>query len=125
MISLLSNTDQFQFNVLSTPGLTNDLHTSQISSIITNTISRGDNLFVMDLGSYGTSVSEIITEAQTRDTSYAASYFPWVRIQDPATGKIVWVPASTLIPGVYAFNDRVKAPWFTPTDRDWETRSSI
>ena len=114
MISLLSNSDQFQFNVLFAPGLTNDLHTTQVSSIITNTISRGDNLFVMDLGSFGTSVSGIITEAQTRDTSYAASYFPWVRIADPATGKHVWVPASTMIPGVYAFNDKVKAPWFAP-----------
>ena len=114
MISLLSNSDQFQFNVLFAPGLTNDLYTTQISNIITNTISRGDNLFVMDLGSFGTSVSGIITEAQTRDTSYAASYFPWVRIADPATGKHVWVPASTMIPGVYAFNDKVKAPWFAP-----------
>ena len=26
----------------------------------------------------------------------------------------VWVPASTLIPSVYAFNDRVAAPWFAP-----------
>ncbi len=47
-------------------------------------------------------------------TSYAASYWPWVRIVDPATGKQVWVPASTVIPGVYAFNDKVSAPWFAP-----------
>jgi len=114
MINLLSNTDAYQFNVLFAPGLTNDLHTTQITNIITNTISRGDNMFVLDLGSYGTSVSEIITEAQSRDTSYAAAYFPWVRIIDPGTGKHVWVPASTVIPGVYAFNDKVAAPWFAP-----------
>jgi phage tail sheath protein FI len=33
---------------------------------------------------------------------------------DPATGKYVWVPASTLIPGVYANNDNISAPWFAP-----------
>jgi phage tail sheath protein FI len=33
---------------------------------------------------------------------------------DPATGKYVWVPASTLIPGVYANNDKIAAPWFAP-----------
>jgi phage tail sheath protein FI len=49
-----------------------------------------------------------------RNTSYAASYWPWVRIVDPATGRQVWVPASTVIPGVYAFNDKVSAPWFAP-----------
>jgi phage tail sheath protein FI len=33
---------------------------------------------------------------------------------DPATGKYIWVPASTLIPGVYANNDKIAAPWFAP-----------
>jgi phage tail sheath protein FI len=71
-------------------------------------------MFVADLVTYGSTVSQAITQAQTRDTSYAASYWPWVRIIDPATGKHVWVPASTVIPGVYAFNDKVSAPWFAP-----------
>jgi phage tail sheath protein FI len=31
-----------------------------------------------------------------------------------ASGKLVWVPASTIMPGVYAFNDRVAAEWFAP-----------
>ena len=114
MIALLGNAEAYQFNVLFTPGLLNDTHTAQVTSIINNTISRGDNLYVMDLGVYGSSIGEVITQAQTRDTSYAASYFPWVRIIDPATGKQVWVPASTVIPGVYAFTDKVSAPWFAP-----------
>ena len=68
----------------------------------------------MDLTGYGSSVGAVVTEAQSRNTSYAASYWPWVRIIDPATGKHIWVPASTVIPGVYAFNDKVSAPWFAP-----------
>jgi uncharacterized protein len=116
MISLLSNPEAYQFNLLFTPGLINDVagHTGQITSIITNTIARGDSMFVTDLSSYGSNVSSTITQAQSRNTSYAASYWPWVRIIDPATGKHVWVPASTVVPGVYAFNDRVSAPWFAP-----------
>ena len=114
MIALLGNPEAYQFNLLFTPGLLNDTHTSQITNIITNTIARGDNMFVADLVTYGSTVSQAITQAQTRDTSYAASYWPWVRIIDPATGKHVWVPASTVVPGVYAFNDKVSAPWFAP-----------
>jgi hypothetical protein len=114
MIALLGNTEAYQFNVLFTPGLLNDVHPTQITNIISNTISRGDNMFVMDLGVYGTSIGEAVTQANTKDTSYAATYWPWVRIIDPATGKHVWVPASTVIPGVYAFNDKVSAPWFAP-----------
>ena len=51
---------------------------------------------------------------RSRDTSYAATYWPWVRVVDPGTGRQVWIPASTLIPGVYAYNDKVSAPWFAP-----------
>ena len=114
MINLFGNPEAYKFNVLFTPGLTNTDQPSQITSIITNTISRGDNLYVMDLSPYSGNVSSTVTQAQTRDTSYAATYWPWVRIVDPATGKQVWVPASTVVPGVYAFNDKVSAPWFAP-----------
>jgi phage tail sheath protein FI len=94
--------------------LLDDTHTAQITNIITNTQDRGDNLFVMDLTEFNSTITSATTQAQTRDTSYAATYWPWVRIIDPATGKHVWVPASTVIPGVYAFNDKVSAPWFAP-----------
>jgi len=114
MIALMGNPEAYQFNLLFTPGLLNDTHTAQITNIISNTIARGDNMYVMDLGAFGTTTTGAIIQAQTRDTSYAASYFPWVRIIDPSTGKQVWVPASTVVPGVYAFNDKVSAPWFAP-----------
>jgi hypothetical protein len=114
MINLLGNPEAYKFNVLFTPGLINDVHTSQITNIILNTQNRGDNLYVMDLSSYSGNVTSTVTQAQTRDTSYAASYWPWVRIIDPSTGKQAWVPASTVVPGVYAFTDKVSAPWFAP-----------
>jgi phage tail sheath protein FI len=114
MVALFGNKEAYQFNLLFTPGLLNDKHPTVVSTIIANTQNRGDNLYVLDLIDYNGTVSSIITQAQTRNTSYAASYWPWVRIVDPATGKQVWVPASTVIPGVYAFNDKVSAPWFAP-----------
>jgi uncharacterized protein len=114
MIALLGNRESYQFNLLFTPGLTDDNHPTQITNIILNTISRGDNLFVTDLVDYNSNIGDVVGKAQTRDTSYAAAYWPWTRISDPATGKQVWVPASTVIPGVYAFNDKVSAPWFAP-----------
>jgi hypothetical protein len=114
MVALFGNKEAYQFNLLFTPGLLNNKHTSTVSTIISNTQDRGDNLYVLDLIDFSGTVASTITQAQTRNTSYAASYWPWVRIADPATGKQVWVPASTVVPGVYAFNDKVSAPWFAP-----------
>ena len=115
-ITLMKNKDTYRYNVLFTPGLMNNLptHTSKITSIINNTISRGDALYVLDTTDYSGTINDAISQATSRDTSYAATYWPWVKILDPGTGKMVYVPASTVIPGVYAFNDKVAAPWFAP-----------
>ena len=116
MIKLLANQDDYRFNMLLTPGLINEFtsHSSAISTIISNTQERGDNIFILDLVDYSSTETSVIQGALSRDTSYAASYWPWCQILDPATGKNVWVPASTMIAGVYAFNDRVSEPWFAP-----------
>jgi len=116
MIDLLSNQDDYQFNALYTPGLVKEFgtHTSKVNNIITNTQNRGDNVYVPDLVAYGSSVSTVTGQAASVDSSYVATYWPWCQILDPATGKRVWVPASTMIAGVYAYNDRVSEPWFAP-----------
>lgn len=114
MINLLSNMDDYQFNVLLAPGLIDSLHTSAVTSIITNTQQRGDNIFVLDPVPYGNTYTQAISQASTRDTSYAANYWPWCYIQDPGTGRNIWVPASTMIGGVYAYNDKVGDTWNAP-----------
>ena len=114
MISLLANQDDYRFNVISAPGLFNGYQTSQVTSIISNTQNRGDSIFVLDPIAYGAAVSQSTAQANSRNTSYAATYWPWVQTIDPDTGARVWVPASTLIPAVYAFNDNVSEPWFAP-----------
>jgi hypothetical protein len=115
-ITLMKDKDTYKYNVLFTPGLMNNLatHTSKITSIITNTIKRGDALYVPDMTDYEGTLTEAVSEASSRDTSYAATYWPWVKMLDPGTGKQVWLPASTVVPGVYAYNDKVAAPWFAP-----------
>jgi hypothetical protein len=114
MINLLSNADDYKFNILLTPGLFDSLQPSQVTSIISNTQNRGDNLFVLDLVPYNSQVATATAQAATRNTSYAASYWPWVQVLDPDSGQQVWVPASTVIGGVFAFNDSVAEPWFAP-----------
>jgi len=114
MISLLANQDDYVFNVLLTPGLYNADYTAQCTSMINNTQTRGDSLFVLDLVAFGSNVTAVNSEASSRNTSYAASYWPWVQVIDPDLGRQVWVPASTVIGGVYAYNDSVSEPWFAP-----------
>jgi len=114
MISLLANQDDFSFNAIATPGIYYDDYSSQITTLINNTQLRGDNIFVLDLVAWGSTITNAVTQASNLNTSYAATYWPWVRIRDAFANKNVWVPASTMIPGVYAYNDSVSEPWFAP-----------
>ena len=114
MINLLSNSDDYKYNIMLTPGLYNADYTSQATSLISNTQERGDNLYILDLVKYGQTVTAVTGQAASRNTSYASSYWPWVQIIDPDLGKQVWVPASAVMGGVFAYNDTVSDPWFAP-----------
>jgi hypothetical protein len=115
-INLLSNADEYVYNIITTPGLiyANADHATPLNTLISNTENRGDAITVIDLENYGSTITAVSSTAASLDTSYGASYWPWVQITDPDTAQLVWVPAGTLIPGVYAYTDRVSEPWFAP-----------
>ena len=115
-INLLKNKDEFPYNVLFTPGLlyNQSSHKTQLNSIITNLTARGDALIPIDLVPYNAALSTVTTQAGTLNTSYASSYWPWVKVRDEDLSKNAWVPASTIIPSVYVFNDNNAEAWFAP-----------
>jgi len=112
--ALLANQDEYRYNILLTPGLYNSLQAGQVTTLISNTQNRGDALYVVDPAPYGSTVATAVTQAASRNSSYAAMYYPWCQVLDPDTGAQVWVPASTLMGGVFAYNDSVSEPWFAP-----------
>ena len=113
--SLLTNQDEYLFNIISAPGLIYSYgeHKTQLDSMISLAQDRGDAIAVVDLSPYGTTVSQAAGHAAVVNNSYAASYWPWVQVGS-STGKLEFAPASVVIPGVYAFTDSAAAPWFAP-----------
>ena len=113
-INLLANQDEYQYNVISAPGLYYSNYAVQCNLIKNMCISRGDAIYVMDLVPYNTAIATVNQNAGAIDSSYAAAYWPWLQTIDPSSGLLVYVPASTMIPGVYAFTDASSDPWFAP-----------
>ncbi len=115
-INLLANRDDFRYNIITAPGLilANGTSGAGWTSIQSNCETRGDAIFVGDLVNYNASITQVTGQAASVDSSYVASYWPWLQIIDPDSRELVWVPASTMIPGVYAYNDRAGEPWFAP-----------
>jgi hypothetical protein len=115
-IYLLKNQDEYDINLLALPGLVDNFsnHSAILTTALTAMEDRSDAFLLIDPVEYGASIGQATAKAESRDTNYAATYWPWVKIPDVDLGRNVWVPASTLIPSVYAFNDRVAAPWYAP-----------
>ena len=115
-INILANRDDFRYNLISTPGLAliNADHATPLNLLTSNTENRGDNIIVMDLVNYSSTVLQVGQQAASMDSSYVATYWPWLQITDPDTRQLCWVPASTMIPGVYAYNDKAGEAWFAP-----------
>jgi hypothetical protein len=114
-ISILGNQDEYVFNIISAPGLLYSIgaHKVALDAIISLSETRGDNIAVVDLRPYESTVSNVTGTADTLNSSYAATYWPWLQTVS-SSGRTVWIPASVVIPGVYAFTDGAAAPWFAP-----------
>jgi phage tail sheath protein FI len=124
-INLLENSDEYDFNVIYAPGLTSKNAASTVSDIVVLAQERGDNIAVVDMVGYGSQIDSVITQAVSYDNSYAATYWPWLQIRSRETGKLNFVPASTLVPAVYEYNDKVSAEWFAPAGMNRGALSTV
>ena len=113
-IALLANKDEYRYNLIVAPGLYKEDYSAQLSTIVDSSQQRGDNMAVLDMVNYADTITGVTGQAAGIDSSYAATYWPWVQTIDPDLGDQVWVPASAMIPGVYAFNDSSTEAWFAP-----------
>jgi len=128
-IDAVSDSEVVAYDVVSIPGLTNTALSNQLISAVED---RGDALAIIDIDDEfketyesgtglrtGGSIEDVKTNARTRDlnTSYAATYYPRVRMRDTISGNgdIFIAPASVAGVGALAFSDaNSDGPWFAP-----------
>jgi hypothetical protein len=113
-IDLLSNADEYDVNLVFAPGINHTQHPAISNKLISMCETRGDAMCIVDPVEFNSTVAAASAVAGLLDSSYAAMYWPWVQVADPSTGKYVYVPQATVMPGIYAFNDKVSAEWFAP-----------
>jgi hypothetical protein len=124
-INSISNPDEFDINLLVTPGIIHELHSTVSNHGISKVESRADAFYVMDGSRWGRSVSNSVSDINTLDTNYAGVYYPWVKYQDVDRNLPVWVPPSVVIPGVISFTDSVAHEWFAPAGLNRGGLSSV
>ena len=113
-LDTISNSDEFDINMLVTPGVIHSLHSPITTYAKDMCEDRGDSFYVMDAIGIDDNIPTAISAVEGFDSNYTATYYPWVKVIDFERNKPVWVPPSVVLPGVLAFNDRVAAEWFAP-----------
>lgn len=113
-IDIISNDEAFDINLVVLPGVLYSLHPFVATLAINMCEDRGDCFYIMDAAEMTDNVDTAVNVVSGLDTNYAGTYHPWVKILDDASNRLIWVPPSVVMPGVYAFNDKVAAEWFAP-----------
>ena len=119
-IGALGNADEFDINLIALPGIFNQHHSYVTTLTIDMCEARGDCFYIMDNVTFPSTNQSIglidaaISNVSTIDSNYVGTYYPWVKILDTNTNKIISVPPSVVLPAVYAANDKASAEWFAP-----------
>ena len=128
-IDTVVDPEYVDMNLLAMPGLTNNALTEHM---INTCEERGDAMALIDLPSiyhpphekYFASKSSrigttpILAAAALRDrkidSSYGATFYPWVQTKDAQTGQMLWIPPTIAMMGVLASSEKKSHLWFAP-----------
>lgn len=116
-VGALGNADEFDINLIATPGIIYSLHSYVTNLVVDMCETRGDCFYIPDLylddgNPSAGQIDEVVALAAEFDTSYAGTYYPWIKIKNIYTNKIEAVPPSVVMPSIYAANDRVAGEWW-------------
>ena len=114
------NPHKVKINLLATPGIdyVNNLDLFNEVLDIVEESRQGDCLYIVTTPDTEdgeeidaeSAVSNL--EAQEINTSYAATYYPWVKYYDATNKKYINLPATKDVVRNFAYTDNISQPWF-------------
>jgi len=109
-IDELSNPEEWNMNVLAMPGIA--VNSTVGSYAIDMVESRADTLYIGDMPKDLSSAAAAATIADSIDTNYAATYWPYVQFFDTDNQQSVWYPPTPQALEAIAYTDSVAYPWW-------------
>ncbi len=117
----MANPEVVDINVLATPGVDYSNNQNVVKYALDIVEDRTDAIYVMDAprltsGSVKGTPEEVVASLESTgiDSNYAATYWPWIQIEDPNSGKYTYQPPTMMAVQTYALTDNIAAPWFAP-----------
>ena len=94
------------------PGIIEEYHSAVTTYAQTMCETRQDTVYLRDLVGVNDSVATAINTAAGLNSSYSATYYPWIKVKDIGSSKNIYVPPTVLVPQAIAYNDKIGASWF-------------
>lgn len=120
-IDLMAAPEATDINVFATPGVNFSAHETVVKYALAMVENRADSLYVIDAPRISTSTvkgtaTEVVTAmADTGiDSNYAATYWPWIQIEDANNAKYVYISPTAEVVKSIALTDNIAYPWFVP-----------
>jgi len=131
-IDIYLNPEEVDINLFAIPGVDYSNNTNIVKYALSTIEDRADTLYVVDAPRITTSSTNkgtpeeavSILQGTGIDSSYAATYWPWVQLEDPNTGKYTFQAPTFMVLKAIAFTDNVAQPWFAPAGINRGTASS-
>jgi uncharacterized protein len=89
--------------------------TTIVNLLIAHAQKMRYRIAVLDSGD-GQSLGQVRGMRAKIDSSWAALYYPWVRVLDPVTRVPIFLPPSGFVAGIYARNDTNRAVYKAPAN---------
>ncbi|NES20293.1 MAG: phage tail sheath family protein [Symploca sp. SIO3E6] len=104
-----------EITIVAIPGAISDV---QHTAIIAHCTKMADRVAVLDgdANQEPSSVSGIRPVGLSQQGSYAAIYYPWIKVFDPVSGAPDTIPPSGHIAGIYARNDATRGVFKAPAN---------
>jgi phage tail sheath protein FI len=98
--------------------ITDEQMRSVQTAIIGHCELMGDRIAILDAPAKmkPQQIKEWRMDTARYDSKYAAFYYPWIKVNDPATNQIIAVPPSGHIAGIYARNDATRGVHKAPAN---------
>lgn len=115
-----SNPEDIDINIYTTPGIdwyNNELLVEDALDVIEDSDEGrgGDALYIVDSPNFD-NPAYVVEELEDTsiDTSYAATYWPWIKYYDKDENMYVQIPVTKDVVRNLAYIDNTSYPWFAP-----------
>jgi hypothetical protein len=120
-VDLMAPPESVDINVFAAPDVNYTDNLNAVNYCLTMVEDRADSIYVIESPRLSTdsakataSQAAAAVEESGIDSSYAATYWPWIQIEDPTSNKFIYISPTAEVVKNIALTDNIAYSWYAP-----------